>query len=121
MSRKLFHRMHHGRKWDEFPKRDRLCHGHAFVNDLLTPRSEDDPADLTDLARWSGGMFYGVANVADGSIAARQIVDDLRHQYLLAFEPDSKLGWHRIEVRARQRATLQARSGYWVGPSTVER
>jgi len=74
----------------------------------------DSHGNLSDLARWSGGAFYGVATPADSSLAARQIVMDVRHQYLLAFEPDASPGWHRIEVRARQRPTLQARSGYWV-------
>jgi Ca-activated chloride channel family protein len=77
--------------------------------------------ELTNLARWSGGMLYGVSSTADASIAARQIVSELRHQYLIAFEPSSSVGWHRIDVRSRQRATLQARSGYWVGPSTFDR
>jgi len=69
---------------------------------------------LADLAQWSGGLFLGAATTVDASLAARQIVTELRHQYLLAFESSSKVGWHRIEVRSRQRATLQARSGYWV-------
>ena len=77
--------------------------------------------ELTNLARWSGGMLYGVSNTADGSVVARQIVSELRHQYLIAFEPSASVGWHRIEVRSRQRATLQARSGYWVGASTFDR
>ena len=77
--------------------------------------------ELTNLARWSGGALYCVSNTADGSVAARQIVSELRHQYLIAFEPSSSVGWHRIEVRSRQRATLQARSGYWVGASTFDR
>jgi hypothetical protein len=77
--------------------------------------------ELTNLARWSGGMLYGVSNTADGSVLARQIVSELRHQYLIAFEPSSAVGWHRIDVRSRQRVTLQARSGYWVGTSTFDR
>jgi len=80
-----------------------------------------DDGELTSLARWSGGMLYGVSNTADGSVVARQIVNELRHQYLIAFEPSSSVGWHRIDVRSRQRATLQARSGYWVGPSAFDR
>jgi Ca-activated chloride channel family protein len=77
--------------------------------------------ELTNLARWSGGTLYGVINRADGSVVARQIVSELRHQYLIAFEPRSSEGWHRIDVRSRRRATLQARSGYWVGRSTLDR
>ena len=94
------------------------------IDDLTaerTTKAEDVSANLTDLARWSGGAFYAVPSAGEGSVAARQIVTDLRCQYLLAFEPDSSPGWHRIEVRARQRVTLQARSGYWVGPSTIQR
>jgi Ca-activated chloride channel homolog len=83
--------------------------------------SVTEGGDLTNLARWSGGMLYGVSNASDGSVVARQIVSELRHQYLIAFEPSSSVGWHRIDVRSRQRVTLQARSGYWVGPSTLDR
>jgi Ca-activated chloride channel homolog len=83
--------------------------------------SVTEGGELTNLARWSGGMLYGVSNAADGSVVARQIVSELRHQYLIAFEPSSSVGWHRIDVRSRQRVTLQARSGYWVGPSTLDR
>jgi hypothetical protein len=36
--------------------------------------------ELTNLARWSGGALYRVSNTADGSVAARQIVSELRHQ-----------------------------------------
>ena len=35
-------------------------------------------------------MLHGVSNAADGSVVARQIVSELRHQYLLAFEPVSR-------------------------------
>ena len=82
--------------------------------------AEEASGNLSDLARWSGGMFYRAATTAEGGVAARQIVSDLRQQYLIAFEPGQAPGWHRIEVRARQRMTLQARSGYWVGPSSSE-
>lgn len=77
--------------------------------------------ELTNLARWSGGMLYGVSNASDGSIVARQIVSELRHQYLIAFEPSSSVGWHRIAVQSRQQVMLQTRSGYWVGASTFNR
>ena len=90
-----------------------------YVVAVETTLTED--GELTNLARWSGGMLYGVSSTADGSTVARQIVSELRHQYLIAFEPSSSVGWHRIGVRSRQQATLQARSGNWVGPSTVDR
>jgi len=77
--------------------------------------------ELTYLAQWSGGMFYTTSNTSSASVVARQIINELRHQYLIAFESRSSAGWHRIEVQSRQRAALQARSGYWVGPSPLNR
>ena len=71
--------------------------------------------DLANLAQWSGGTFHGISRVADSSVIARQIIEELRHQYLLAFEASSTQGWHRIEVRSRQRVVLQSRNGYWIG------
>jgi Ca-activated chloride channel family protein len=85
-----------------------------------TVKVEDASANLRDLARWSGGMFYRVSTTVESGAATREIVTDLRHQYLIAFEPSRAPGWHRIEVRARQRSTLQARSGYWVNPPPTE-
>ena len=40
------------------------------------------------LARWTGGELFVTSAPAHESIAARQIVDELRHQYVLAFELD---------------------------------
>ena len=74
----------------------------------------DAAGNLSDLARLSGGAFLPVKTASDGSVVARQIVTDLRHQYVLAFEPYPAPGWHQIEVRATRRVTLQARSGYWI-------
>jgi VWFA-related protein len=93
------------------------------IDDLTaekTSKATDASANMADLAQWSGGAFYSISSPGQGSLAARQIVADLRSQYLLAFEPDSSPGWHRIEVRARRRVTLQARSGYWVRSAALQ-
>jgi len=72
--------------------------------------------DLADLARWTGGEFFVTSVPAQTSRAASQIVDELRHQYLLAFEPASPPGWHPLEVRTRGRQlVVRARSGYMAG------
>jgi Ca-activated chloride channel homolog len=78
--------------------------------------------DLADLARWTGGEFFVTSAPAQTSLAARQIVDELRHQYVLAFEPATLPGWHPLEVRARGRGQLvvRARSGYMAGHSRIE-
>jgi Ca-activated chloride channel family protein len=70
-------------------------------------------AHLGDLARWTGGdLFVAVipVHVVD---AVRQLLTELRHQYLIAFEPSPGPGWHPLEVRTRdRRLTVRARSGY---------
>jgi hypothetical protein len=49
-------------------------------------------------------------------MAARRIVDELRHQYVLAFEASSQPGWHPLEVRARNPdLVVRARAGYTAG------
>jgi hypothetical protein len=90
--------------------------------DLLNePLAGSDVGTSEDLARWTGGTLYVATNAAGNSIAAREIVQDLRHQYLLGLESSDVPGWHRLEVRVRQRAAIQARSGYWVGNAPTMR
>jgi len=74
--------------------------------------------ELSDLARWTGGEFFMASLPAQVSLASRQIVAELRQQYLIAVEPDVKPGWHPLEVRTRnRRLTVRTRSGYVAGPS----
>jgi VWFA-related protein len=71
---------------------------------------------LTDLARWTGGDFFIAISPAHASIAARQIVGEMRHQYMLAFEASARSGWRPLEVKARSRdLVVRARSGYTAG------
>jgi VWFA-related protein len=77
--------------------------------------------DLADLARWTGGEFFVTSVPAQTGLAARQIVDELRHQYLIAFEPARRPGWHPLELRARGRElVVRARSGYLAGQPRIE-
>ena len=50
---------------------------------------------------------------------AAAIVDlfvELRHQYLISFEPGEREGWHPLEIRARKNDLIvRARSGYMAG------
>lgn len=71
---------------------------------------------LRSLARWTGGDLFVTSAPAHESIAARQIVDELRHQYVLAFGSSSSSGWHRLAVRVKDRDwTVRARAGYMAG------
>jgi Ca-activated chloride channel family protein len=73
---------------------------------------------LSDLAFWTGGRAFVASSIADRSQTARQIVDELRHQYLIAFESSGRPGWHPLVVRARDKdLTVRARSGYFAGQS----
>jgi Ca-activated chloride channel homolog len=75
---------------------------------------------LTDLARWTGGDIFIAISPAHASIAARQIVAEMRHQYMIAFEASARAGWRPLEVRAQKRDLIvRARSGYKAGGGSV--
>jgi VWFA-related protein len=78
------------------------------------PVREETP--LESLARWTGGMLFVTSAPAHESIAARQIVDELRHQYVLAFSASPTNGWRALSVKTRDRNLIvRARSGYRAG------
>jgi Ca-activated chloride channel family protein len=88
--------------------------------DLGTIRAEKSPlaGALTNLAQWTGGEVFIVSKPAERSLVARQIVDELRQQYLIAFESSGRPGWHSLVVRARNKDLIvRARSGYIAGQS----
>jgi len=73
---------------------------------------------LTNLAEWTGGRTFVVSTIAERSQMARQLIDELRHQYLIAFEASTLPGWHPLVVRMRDKdLTVRARSGYIAGQS----
>ena len=73
---------------------------------------------LADLAAWTGGHVFVASTPGQRSVAARQIIDELRHQYLIAFESSGRPGWHPLVVRARNKDLIvRARSGYIAGQS----
>jgi VWFA-related protein len=78
----------------------------------------DAAGSLGDLSRWTGGRLF-VASAADqAGLAAREIADELRHQYVIAFEAGSRPGWHPIELRVMdRRLSVRMRSGYLTGPA----
>jgi Ca-activated chloride channel family protein len=75
---------------------------------------------LSDLSAWTGGHVVVASTPAQRSVAAQQIIDELRHQYLIAFESSGTPGWHPLVVRARAKElTVRARSGYIAGQSRL--
>jgi Ca-activated chloride channel family protein len=72
---------------------------------------------LRTLAQWTGGDLFVTSAPAHESVAARQIVDELRHQYVLAFHASPAAGWHALDVTTKDRdLTVRARRGYAAGP-----
>ena len=71
---------------------------------------------LHALARWTGGALFVTSAPAHESIAARQIVDELRHQYVMAFAASPTNGWRALSVKTKDRNLIvRARSGYRAG------
>ncbi len=90
----------------------------SLIDDPRESADGDDTPEspLSSLARLTGGELFIASAPAHASTAAREIIDELRHQYVLAFEASNRDGWRALEVRARDRAlTVRARSGYSSG------
>ena len=86
--------------------------GKTLIDDHLQALRE---GALGNLARWTGGEIFVPASAEDLAAVTQQIVTELRHQYLMAFEPGGQPGWHPLEVRTRRpNLTVRARSGYMV-------
>lgn len=74
---------------------------------------EAGQSELARLTERTGGQLFTVNAPAHASRAAQTIVNELRQQYLLAFSPDTRPGWHRLTVRTLQpNRTVRARAGY---------
>ena len=89
-------------------------------SDRATPQaSREAPASIgtiEDLARWTGGALFYASSSATASKAARAVIDELRHLYLIAFAPGAEAGWHPLEVRTRHKGfTVRTRGGYVAG------
>jgi VWFA-related protein len=78
---------------------------------------------LDDLSRWTGGASFVSTTPMETSMAVKQIVTELRHQYVMTFESGSPAGWHPLVVRVREDSNLvvRTRSGYMAGPRSSGR
>jgi VWFA-related protein len=92
----------------------------AIDNPQITGLASAMPPAATgsveDLANWTGGGFFYATTASETSRVARQVIDELRSQYLIVFEPAAGSGWRPLEIRTRQKDyTVRARSGYMAG------
>lgn len=95
----------------------------AVMSPIDDPRTDETPSfdvsGLQQLARNTGGEMFTASAPAHASVAARQIIGELRHQYVLAFEASPRPGWRGISVQARDKKhTVRARTGYSAGGSS---
>jgi VWFA-related protein len=70
------------------------------------------PRDLTEV---TGGRMFAIESTKDLSVTFSSILEEFRMRYLISYSPQGVPtgGWHRLEVRVRNRGvTVQARPGY---------
>jgi Ca-activated chloride channel family protein len=80
-----------------------------------TAREAPVQGPMADLAAWTGGDSLAVNDTAGALAAASQLLAELHHQYIIAFEPGTARGWHALVLRARKPGLfVRARSGYMV-------
>jgi len=85
---------------------------------LANEGKRTETATLADLARWTGGDMRIASIPAHTVTALNDLFTELRHQYLITFEPGTRPGWHPLEIRTRKKNLIvHARSGYMSGPS----
>jgi len=73
---------------------------------------------LHELSALTGGTLYKIESTKDLRATFLRILDEFRHRYLVSYTPQgvTKDGWHRLDVRVRnRRATIKARPGYLAG------
>jgi VWFA-related protein len=76
------------------------------------------PEFLHDMTSFTGGRLFEIEKTANLEQTFLSILEEFRHRYLLSYTPTgvSKDGWHRLDVRIRnRRATIKARPGYLAG------
>jgi VWFA-related protein len=76
------------------------------------------PDFLREMTQLTGGRLYEVEKTSNLAATFLGILDEFRHRYLVSYTPKdvAKDGWHRLDVRVRnRRATVKARPGYLAG------
>jgi Ca-activated chloride channel family protein len=75
---------------------------------------------LADLARDTGGIYFVATDPVTLAAQVTTLIDELRHQHVLAFEASTEPGWRSLEVRVRGRGySIRSRGWYWAGDSAV--
>ena len=67
---------------------------------------------LEDLARWTGGDTRISSTGEQTTEVIQGLFTEIRHRYLITFDPNERAGWHAVEIRTRNR-DLVVRSRGW--------
>jgi len=86
--------------------------------DVVDAESQVVPAaTLADLARWTGGDTRVTSTALQTQSAIQDLFTEIRHRYLLTFDPSESSGWHAVQVKTVNRdLVVRARSWYRSGP-----
>ena len=76
------------------------------------PIEQERLAALASLAEGSGGELFVARDHATMTKAITKLLEELRHQYVLAFEAAPDGGWRSVQVRTKKRG-LQVRTRAW--------
>ena len=74
---------------------------------------------LADLARATGGELFVAESPALISLGIRRLLEELRHQYVIAFESSTTGGLREIEIKTRK-PELRVKSRKWYSASSGE-
>jgi VWFA-related protein len=69
---------------------------------------------LASLAHATGGDFFITRDAASTTAAINQLVEELRHQYVLAFEASAEQGWRNVQVRTRKKGLFVRTRGWYL-------
>jgi Ca-activated chloride channel homolog len=69
---------------------------------------------LASLARATGGDFFVAYDTVSTTAAISQLVEELRHQYVLAFEAAGEQGWRNVQVRTRKKGLVVRTRGWYL-------
>ena len=75
------------------------------------------PNPLADLARATGGDYFIAGSPALAVNGILRLVEELRHQYLIAFEPSTTTGMRQLEIKTRKH-DLRVSSRRWYSSGT---